>query len=79
MSANEAAKGETAREKVLWSDVIVIDSDCETQLWLKAQIAALREFRRTGVFAGFFLHPDDASPWEPAVEDVDWTGFPEEE
>ena len=76
----------TANQKIHWSDVEVLDCDGETRLWDEAEIDALREYRRTGTIAGRFLgrvgspreDPTDASTWGPAVDEIDWTGFPEE-
>ena len=79
--------GETRARKIPWTSVWVLDSDGETPLGGEDEIRALREYRRTGAIVGRFLgrhggpteDPDDASTWGPAVEDVDWTGFPEAE
>ncbi len=72
--------------KLHWSEVEVLDSDGETPLYDHDSVAALREYRRTGAIAQRFLarvgspteDPDDASTWGPAVDEIDWTGFPEE-
>ena len=84
--SDETGKGETAR-KIHWSNVWVLGPDCEITLSAEDEIRALREYRRTGAIAGRFLgrvggpteDPDDASTWGPAVDEIDWTGFPEEE